>query len=177
MPELSFHIERQQTPEDLLAISMEICNSYKSLIEDNRLYRLLYNDDNTPKDETAAQLLFFTVAKGYCQQYDIDLNRESDPGIGKLDFKLSVGDKSKVIIEMKLSTNKKIYHGYEKQLPAYMRAEETKYGIFLVIQLNKTIEPQLAQILEANDKVKDNPDTSIKLVCIDATPRPSASNI
>ena len=178
LPELNIHPEnKRQTPEELLAICLEICNAYKALIENNRMYKLLYNDDKSPKNETAAQLLFFSVAQGYCKQYDIDINRESDPGIGQLDFKLSVGNKSKVIIEMKLSSNSTLYHGYDKQLPAYLRAEETKYGIFLVLQMNTTPEPQLLQTQQAYEKVKDNPDNTIKLVCIDATPKASASKI
>lgn len=178
LPELNLTANnRKQTPDELLEITMEICNAYKSLIENNRMYRLLYNDDGTPKDETAAQLLFYTVAKGYCDKYDVDLNRESDPGIGEMDFKLSVGGSSKVVIEMKLSTNSKLYHGFEKQLPAYLRAEETKYGVFLVLQLNKTPETQLEKVQTLYSTVKDNPDYTLRLICIDATTKPSASKI
>ena len=168
---------RKQTPDELLEITIEICNAYNSLIENNRMYRLLYNDNDTPKDETAAQLLFYIVAKGYCEKYNVDINRESDPGIGEMDFKLSVGGTSKVVIEMKLSTNSQLYHGFEKQLPAYLRAEETKYGIFLVLQLNNTPEPQLAKVQTLYSTVKDNPDNTLRLICIDATTKPSASKI
>ena len=168
---------KKQTPDELLAITMEICNAYKSLIENNRMYRLLYNDDQTPKDETAAQLLFYTVAQGYCKLYDVDLNRESDPGIGEMDFKLSVGSNSKVIIEMKLSSNSTLYHGFEKQLPAYLRAEETKYGVFMVLQMNKTVDGQMEKVQSLYDSIKDNPDNAIRLICIDATTKPSASKI
>ena len=168
---------KKQTPEELLAVTMEICNAYKSLIENNRMYRLLYNDNQTPKDETAAQLLFYTVAQGYCKQYDVDLNRESDPGIGEMDFKLSVGSKSKVIIEMKLSSNSTLYHGFEKQLPAYLRAEETKYGIFMVLQMNKTADGQMEKVQTLYDSIKDRPGNTLRLICIDATTKPSASII
>ena len=178
LPELNLTANNQkQTPEELLEITMEICNAYKSLIENNRMYRLLYNDDGTPKDETAAQLYFYTVAKFYCEKYDVDLNRESDPGIGEMDFKLSVGNSSKVVIEMKLSTNSQLYHGFEKQLPAYLRAEETKYGIFLVLQMNKTPEPQLEKVQTLYSTVKDKPDNTLRLICIDVTTKPSASKI
>ena len=168
---------KKQTPEELLAITIEICNAYKSLIENNRMYRLLYNDNGTPKDETAAQQLFYVVAQGYCKQYDVDLNRESDPGIGEMDFKLSVGNSSKIIIEMKLSSNSSLYHGFEKQLPAYLRAEETKYGVFLILQMNKTPEAQLTKVQALYETEKDNANHSLCLICIDATPKPSASKI
>ena len=178
LPDLNIaDTNKKQTPEELLSITLEICNAYKSLIENNRMYRLLYNDDNTPKDETAAQLLFYTAAQGYCKKYDVDLNRESDPGIGEMDFKLSVGSASKVIIEMKLSSNSTLFHGFEKQLPAYLRAEETKYGVFLVLQMHKTVEPQLEKVQSLYNTIKDNPDNALRLISIDATPKPSASKI
>lgn len=88
MPELNIPENNQKkTPWELLAVATEICNSFKSVVENNRMYKLLYNDDGTPKDETAAQLLFYTSALGYCKKYNVDINRESDPGIGELDFK------------------------------------------------------------------------------------------
>lgn len=178
LPELTITEEnKRQSPEELLAITLEICNAYKSLIENNRMYRLLYNDDDTPKDETAAQLLFYSVALGYCKQYDVDLNRESDPGIGEMDFKLSVGSKSKVIIEMKLSSNNTLCHGFEKQLPAYLRAEETEYGVFLVLQMSKETEPQMDKVKSLYNSVKDRPDNHLHLICVDATTKLSASKI
>ncbi len=178
LPELNIAANNQkQTPDELLAIALEICNAYKALIENNRMYRLLYNDDGTPKDETAAQLLFYVVAQGYCKEYDVDINRESDPGIGEMDIKLSIGSNSKVVIEMKLSSNSGLYHGYDKQLPAYLRAEETKYGVFLVLQMNTSPEPQLEKVINSYDAIKDNPENTLRLICIDATPKPSASKI
>ena len=107
----------------------------------------------------------------------MDLNRESDPGIGEMDFKLSVGNSSKIIIEMKLSSNSSLYHGFEKQLPAYLRAEETKYGVFLILQMNKTPEAQLTKVQALYETEKDNANHSLCLICIDATPKPSASKI
>ena len=178
LPDLQIEASnRRQTSEELLSITLEICNKFKGLVEDNRIYRLLYNNDNTPKDETAAQLLFYSVAKGYCDMHDIDINRESDPGIGELDFKFSVGNKSKVVIEMKLSTNNRLSHGCEKQLPAYLRAEGARYGILLVICLNKEVESELSKTKAIYQRVKDNPDNNLSLICVDATPKPSASQI
>ena len=178
LPDLQIEASnRRQTPEELLSITLEICNKFKGLVEDNRIYRLLYNNDKTPKDETAAQLLFYSVAKGYCCMHDIDINRESNPGIGELDFKFSVGNKSKVVIEMKLSTSNRLSHGFEKQLPAYLRAEEARYGILLVICLNKEIESELFKTQAIYQRIKDNPENNLSLICVDATPKPSASQI
>ena len=178
MPELNIPENIQKkAPWELLAVATEICNSFKSVVENNRMYKLLYNDDGTPKDETAAQLLFYTSALGYCKKYNVDINRESDPGIGELDFKFSVGNKSKVVIEMKLSTNGTLKHGYEKQLPAYLRAEEISRGIFVIVQTTKTKSPQQVYVEEAFAKTKDDPKHEIDVIVVDATSKPSASKI
>lgn len=178
MPELNISENNQKkAPWELFAIATEICNSFKSVVENNRMYKLLYNDDGTPKDETAAQLLFYTTALGYCKKYNVDINRESDPGIGELDFKFSVGNKSKVVIEMKLSTNSKLKHGYEKQLPAYLRAEEIDRGIFVIVQTTKTKSPQQIYVEEAFAITKDDPKHEIDVIVVDATSKPSASKI
>jgi len=167
----------KKTPDELFLIAMEICNAFKGLIENNRMYKLLYNDDDTPKDETASQLLFYSIAMGFCKKYDVDINRESDPGIGELDFKFSVGNRSKVVIEMKLSTNGQLIHGYEKQLPAYLRAEDIKRGILVVIQTTKDKPASLKKIEEDYAIAVKNPNHEVDLVVIDATPRPSASKL
>ena len=178
MPELNIAENNQRkAPWELLAIAEEICNSFKSVVENNRMYKLLYNDDGTPKDETAAQLLFYTTALGYCKRYDVDINRESDPGIGELDFKFSVGNKSKVVIEMKLSTNGTLKHGYEKQLPAYLRAEEIDRGIFVIIQMTKDKSSQQEYVEKAYAKSKNDPNHGVDVIVVDATPKPSASKI
>lgn len=177
-PDLNINYDNErQSPEELLDITLKICNAFKSLVENNRLYRLLYNDDGTAKNEKAAQMLFFCIAQGYCDKYDIDLNRESDTGIGSLDFKLSVGHSSKVIIEMKLSTNTSLLHGFEKQLPAYLRAEETQYGIYLILQMNKESESQLNKVQKEYIEMCKCGTFPIKLICVDATKKLSASKI
>ena len=93
-----------------------------------------------------------------------------------MDFKLSIGSASKVVIEMKLSSNITLYQGFEKQLPAYLRAEETKYGVFLVLQMNNEPEAQLTKVQTLYD-TKDKPNNSLHMVCVDVTPKPSASRI
>ena len=178
LPELNVDkFPTRKAPEDLYGIAMEICNSYKSLIENNRMYKLLYNDDGTPKDETVSQLLFYSIAQGYCKKYDVDINRESDPGIGELDFKFSVGNRSKVVMEMKLSSNSTLYHGYAKQLPAYLRAEEINKGILIVIQLTTNKPNQLVKIEEEYAKNKNKANNEVDVLVIDATPKPSASKL
>ena len=44
------------------------------------------------------------MALGYFKQYEVDVNRESNPGVGGMDFKLSVRSAAMIVIEMKLSS-------------------------------------------------------------------------
>lgn len=71
------------------------------------------------------------------------LTENSDLGIGELDFKFSFGYDQKVAVKMNLSNSNKLYHGYSQQLPAYMQAEDAKYGIFIIVELNKEQESQV----------------------------------
>ena len=54
-----------------------------------------------------------------------------------MDFKLSHGFDAKVVVELKLSTNGKLVHGYEKQLEIYKQADDTDEGILLLIDVGK----------------------------------------
>src|SRR5258708_40044779 len=48
--------------DSLLQVVKAICAKFKGLVEDNRLSRLLYNDDKSPRKEKTAQLAFFGIA-------------------------------------------------------------------------------------------------------------------
>lgn len=118
--------------EELHKVVDRICQQFKKLVEDNGLWRLLY-DENVPKHESAAQLLFFGIADAYCIANNVDLSREVHNGHGPVDFKLSVGAKQKILIEIKLTSNPQLMHGFKKQLPLYMAQENTEKAIYLVI--------------------------------------------
>lgn len=118
--------------EEMQKVVENICRQFKKLVEDNGLWRLLY-DENCPKHESAAQLLFFGIADAYCIANNIDLSREVHNGHGPVDFKLSKGAKQKILIEIKLTSNPQLMHGFKKQLPLYMAQENTEKAIYLVI--------------------------------------------
>lgn len=111
-----------------------ICESFKNFVETEKGYTLLWNDDSAkPKSEAALQTLFFGFAKAYGMFLDIDITRESNAGRGPVDFKCSQGYHKRVLIETKLVSNSKYWHGLEKQLPLYMLAEEVEKGIFMLV--------------------------------------------
>ena len=92
------------------------------MVENKGLWKELWDENGKPRKEKASQRLFFAVAYSYCKANNIDLTPEADSGNGPVDFKLSQGFDSKLVVEVKLSTNGRLVHGYEKQLEIYKKA-------------------------------------------------------
>ena len=166
-------LEQPHTEADVYDVVLKICNQFKKLIEENGLWRLLYDDKGYVKHESAAQLLFYGIADSYCTANNIDISRENNNGQGPVDFKLSVGAVNKVLVEIKLTSNSQLLHGIQTQLPIYMQQEHTKKAIYLVIENGhrKRLE-ELQDYYNGLDKTEKE---KIKLIVIDGTPKESAS--
>lgn len=162
-----------ETIDDVLSIAREICDRFKSLVENNGLSKLLYDFTGTPKHESAAQLLFFGIASSYCDANNIDLTKEENNGRGPIDFKLSRGANDKVVVETKLTSNSQLRHGIEVQLPIYMKQEKTKQAIYLIIDNGhpKALENFISFYNGLNQETKGK----ISYLIVDATPKISAS--
>ena len=159
---------------DVIKLTDEICIQFKKLIEENGLHYLLYDQEKKAKHERAAQLLFFGIADSYCKANNVDISRESNNGRGPVDFKLSRGTLEKIVVEVKLTSNNQLKHGIEKQLPIYMKQENTIYAIYLVIDNGhpKTVE----NFLKFYDQVPLSKKSKIRVIIIDGTYKKSASN-
>lgn len=146
------------------------------MIVDNRMSDLLYYKD-TFKGEKTVQRLFILLADAYCRISDIDLSPEDDYGMGPVDFKLSSGYSRKVLLEVKLAKSSQLMHGLEVQLPAYLKAESTAKGIYIVVmteQNDDQIVNNFWNKVAANnlsETLRDN------IIVIDARKRKSASNL
>lgn len=162
-----------ETVDDVLSVTQKICERFKSLIEDNLLYKLLYDTNGKPKHESAAQLLFYGIADSYCDANDIDITKEGNNGRGPVDFKLSRGAREKVIVETKLTSNAQLRHGVEIQVPIYMKQEKTKKAIYLVIDNGHPTA--LKNFIDFYDALDRDIKNKISYMLIDATPKPSAS--
>lgn len=135
--------EQVQSVEDVERIASTICDHFKTVIENNGVWRMLYDNQGQPLHEKHAQLAFFTLADTYCRNANIDLSREVNSGRGAIDFKMSKGYNSRVLIEIKLTTNQQLNHGYEKQIREYAKAEKTERTIYLVIEVEGTPRERL----------------------------------
>ena len=139
-------------------------------IEDNRLSDVLYDDSGTPRKELISQRVIFAIAKIFGKILDVDVSRESNSGPGPLDFRFSVGDNAKIVVETKLSTHERLTDGYYEQLPAYGKAESFRRMILLIIRVSP--DEKHIKALESMIKLKTLP---IQIEVIDAVRKPSAS--
>lgn len=162
---------------DVNGIAKEIIMQYKTMIEDNHMYWLLYNDNHDFRDEKAAQMLFYMMAHFYCMANNIDMSRECDPGVGELDFKLSNGFSKKVIIEVKKASSSSLVPGYTKQLPAYERAERTACGYYLVIKDRKNTDAAIKKLQDARLELLHQGKNCPEIIIVDATEKKSASKL
>ncbi len=177
--------------QDALIVSVrELIAQYSRSIESNGGNTILYRKSETgkllrsePHNEDVAQILFYLIADLYCQQADILLSREPNAGLGPVDFSLGTGYSSKVLVEIKKSTNKDLENGYKKQIEAYEKSENAFHSFFVVIVVKEgakkatDLAPQLQSI---KNLYETNTEKGIKmpeLIIIDGLVHPSPSKL
>lgn len=146
-----------------------ILSVFRFNLEHRGAYRLMWNDDNSPRNEKAIQSLFLLQISDYCEENDIDISRENNIGRGPVDFKLSRGHLNKVLIEVKLASNSKKNHGVNKQLIQYMISEKIKNAMYLVICFTKEEYKKAEDLSGIIDKINVEYNISITLELIDVT--------
>lgn len=153
----------------------EIIEQFRFLVEERDLWRELWDDKlENNRREKAVQRLFFAIAYSYCKSNDLDLTPEAETGNGPVDFKVSSGFSGKVLVEIKLSTNPQLLHGYEKQLEIYRRAELTDAAYYLVINIGHMGKKKGRLEDLRNSQIRNGHGVS-KIVFIEGRPRKSAS--
>jgi hypothetical protein len=167
---VTFPLRDCRTLDDAFQIVKTILDQYKHLIEQCGLNKELYSGRNMPRHESTAQRLFFAVAYSYCKANDLDLNPEIDTGNGKIDFKLSKGDKIRVLVELKLSSNKMAVQGYETQLEAYKKAQETLKAFYVVLDVGK-MGSKVKRLTDMRNDALKSGDPLSELIFIDGIPK------
>jgi len=136
--------------EDLKQVIHKLIIDFKIMVENNGIWKSLWDND-VPRHENEAQRLFFVMSKNYCKALNIDITPEANAGCGPVDFKLSFGYSYKYVIEVKLSTNKKLVKGYTEQLEVYKKSEGTQYGCILIIDVGD-IGNKMDEIIKIRDE-------------------------
>jgi hypothetical protein len=164
-----------KTVEGVNTIVQRLIAQFKFLIEDRRLYEELYNEGK-PRMEKSAQKLFYAVAHSYCEAYGLDLIPEAETGYGPVDFKISNGSPSKVIVEIKLSTNKQVIHGYETQLERYKKSEKVELSHFVVLDVGEMGE-KAERLIKAKNEMAEKGLKPAEIHLIDGIKKPAASKL
>lgn len=167
-----YPLEIISRPRNSKEISMLIINKFKDLVENNKVYELLYSDGK-PRGEKIVQRAFLCVAESYCEANNLDVSPESDAGRGPVDFKMSNG-LDKTIVEIKLTSNSNVVHGFEVQIEEYAKAEKTENKIFLIID-NGGPKTRIEGVIKIYESKKENKENVPEVIIIDAKPKESAS--
>lgn len=154
-------------------IVMKIVEQFTYLIEKRGLWRELWHD-NKRRPEKSTQRLFFAVADSYCKANNLDINPEIDTGTGQIDFKFSFGYDCRILVEIKLSDNPQVVHGYEKQLEIYKESEQTDKGVYVVVNVGKMGKKD-ERITKIKNAVTGRGEKASEIVFVDGKPKKSAS--
>ncbi|QYJ89401.1 hypothetical protein [Shewanella halotolerans] len=172
--DLSNYAGRKLSAEEVVEIVNKILSQFQDLVENKGLWKELWDENGKPRKEKASQRLFFAVAYSYCKANNIDLTPEADSGNGPVDFKLSQGFDSKLVVEVKLSNNSSLVHGYEKQLEIYKKADDTDLGVFLIIDVGGIGQKYDVVQKMRNDFIKEHGKAS-DIWYVDGNQKASAS--
>jgi len=159
--------------DDVENIVEKIVNQFKKLIEVNGLSKSLYVTGK-PLHERFAQRLFFAVADTYCVVNNLDVSPEPNAGNGPVDFKFSYGYQARVLVEIKLTSSRRVIHGFNKQLPAYQDSEGTQRSFYVVLKTTK-IDGQVKTLLRLQNQAIKGKKRVPNVIVINAWPQISAS--
>jgi hypothetical protein len=171
-----------QPPQDDQAFFVIIdstIDAFKHYIEEQRGWKLLWNDNGSEKLEEAAQLAFLGLARSYCQANNIVVDREVELGRGPVDFKFSNGYSKRALLEIKKLHNGKFWNGLTSQLPSYLHSDQCSDGWFLAIQYrgSGTSSVRLQRLPTEVRRVADKTGKNLRLRNVDARRKPSASEL
>lgn len=171
---LLLNILKIEKSKDLLDLVTQICEKFKQLIEFNGLWEVLYDNNLKPRKERIAQKVFLGISESYCEANNIDISPEVNSGRGAIDFKFSKGYSIKVIVEIKLTTNTQLDHGYTVQIEEYQKSEKHSESIYLVLD-NGGNKNRLSDLIDLHKSNKSNSIKSPELIVVDANPKKTAS--
>lgn len=164
---------RTLNKEDVKRLVTEIILHFKDLIENKGLWKILWSNNDLHHNEKHAQAMFFAVAHTYCVVNNLDISPEPNSGNGSVDFKFSCGFDAKLLVEIKLSTNK-ILRGYEKQLELYKKAEGTDAAMYLIIDVGG-LGGKLSKLEDSRKEFLESNATASEIFYVDGNRKLSAS--
>ena len=178
--------------EDLSREIMDAIEIIKHHVE-NRYWINPFWENSNPKNETEIQPTLHVLFDIILSPFGITVVRETNEGVGNLDFRFIYTTKEKKAIsvsaEFKLAHNKRIEHGLTIQFPAYLLAINSKSGIFVVMWFkdetgkhftkpeNRSKSECINFLEKTSTTLNENKEFKIKTILIDASIRPPASKL
>jgi hypothetical protein len=135
-------LKEPKNDEEFVSFIQTIIANFRNYVEQQSGWKLLWNDDGTEKNEEAVQLLFLGIAKAYCTQNNINLDREVWMGRGPVDFKFSKGYVLRALLEIKKLQSGGFWHGIETQVPIYLQGDECEQAWYVGVQYRPKGESQ-----------------------------------
>lgn len=132
-------------PEDFFLIVIDSLQSIQRKVEEfgviNPFWNLVYQGNKikkrAPKTETDILPTIHALLSDIALAKNFEIYPEHPIAAGNLDFyirgTLKTGKKADVCVEFKNAHSKRLLQGALKQLPAYMKAKNCKYGIYCVL--------------------------------------------
>ena len=163
--------------DDLMVLVHNVIAKFRHWAEDKGGWRIFWSDGTTAIPEPNMQLLFLGVLDGYCERAGIRLDREVETGRGPVDFVFTGDRRARVLVEMKKLTHGEFWNGLHVQTPLYMRGQDVRRAIFLVIRDSDT-KPMRARWIKLDQeaaRVNSETGLQIEIERIDVWPKGSAS--
>ena len=163
---------KEKSVASLDVVVTSIIKQFSFLMEKRDLWKVLHESPSR-KIEKVAQTLFFATAYSYCNANNLDITPEAETGNGPVDFKFSVGEHPKILVELKLSKND-VVKGYTSQLPAYVAAENADHAHYVVVDVGRLGQKWSDLQLLHGEKIAAG-ERGYSIWLIDGTERASAS--
>jgi hypothetical protein len=160
----------KSNPSNYLADTVgQIIRQFRTLVENNGLGQMLLG-----RNEKMSQLMFFGIADAYCKANNLDVSPEVNSGRGPVDFKFSTGYDHRALVEIKLSSNGHIKHGYDIQLSEYAKAESTSLSTMVVVQVGP-LSKQLRDVMEYSSRSRASGRRVPEIIVVDSRRKLAAS--
>jgi hypothetical protein len=130
---------RVQSEREFFHVVRSFFIEIRYLVEQDEGYRLLLtpgeNGEPVLRSEDEIQIAIKHWLRPLCRALNVNLERESHTGRGLLDFKFSIGHDYRCLAEVKLFNSARLQEGVSVQLPTYLLADRSTYGIYVPIFL------------------------------------------
>ena len=143
-------------------------NYLKHVIENEDGYKYFYLNGKPIRREEDLHTLFKFV--WYATIYDV--NSEVNKGRGPVDFKISLGNFSKTLVEFKLGSNTQLERNLKNQVSIYKKANQTENAYKVILFFDDKELKKIENILK-----KLNLDKSEDVIVIDGRVKKSASKV